>query len=447
MEKVQDLVFWFKNQLFRRDAVNEYQLSLKHLALDKEGLDKINWEKRKAIVEFSYNNSIFYHRFYEEHNFNPSDLHVPSDWEKVPILEKDMIRKYREEIRTIDKKYLRENTTSGSTGEPLISYHDSRFHQEILEWRMCKIWNVSPADNMAKVWRIPLAWSSFSHRLRNKLIWFPTKRIHLEATGVSPVDIELFVEKFNRQGGIINGYAGTIAEIARYIVDKNIHIIQPKLIVVFASPLSAVDKEIIDKAFHKANILDSYCCNEVSFIAFNCSQSTNLHINWDYRHVDIVKEDALIYNSGVMGDVLLTDLTNFGFPIIKYRIGDKSCWIKDECGCGCNCNLPQMAPIKGRISDHIMLPGHGFLSGEWLTTIFDDYPNAVKTYQIFQKEDFNIDLKIIPNKKNEVYKDEVTKVVKKLEDKTKGLLINVIEKDVIPCDRGKHRFIISQIKH
>lgn len=444
MSNIHNAIFWIKNNVFRQKAVREYQLSLSHITLDQENVDKINWEKRKKIVDFAYNNSSFYHRFYDEHHFHPSMLCAPSDWEKIPILEKDMIRFHTDDIHTVDYKYLRKNTTSGSTGQPLTCYHDSRFHQEILEWRMYKIWHVSPADNIAKIWRIPQHWSSLSHKLKDKLVWFPTKRLHFDATGVFPAGIERFINDFNKQGGIINGYAGTIAEIARYIVSNNLQIIKPELIVVFASPISDIDKKVINKAFHNAGIVDLYCCNEVSFIAFNCSQSNNLHINWDYRHIDLINDNKLIHNTGVMGDILLTDLSNYGFPIIKYRIGDRTCWATDHCTCGCS--LPSIAPVKGRISDHIKLPNGGFISGEWLTTIFDDYPNAVRCFRICQNEDFSLELEVIPNKPYPNYKSEVEAVATILSTKANGLFVQINEVDEMPTERGKHRYVVHKRK-
>lgn len=444
MGAIKDFAFWSKNTLLRHKATEEYKCSLRQLKLGKEELAELNFAKRKAIVEHAYNHSLFYHGYYDAEGFHPSQLRQPADWEKVPVVEKEMIRKNSDRILTADLSLMRANTTSGSTGEPLVCYHDSRFNQEILEWRMLKLWNVSPACNMAKIWRIPDSWLSPANKLKNKIIWFPTKRIQMEATGITPHDIIDFIRRFNRTGGIINGYAGSIAEMSRHIVSGNMRVTTPKLIIAFASPLSATDRQIIGRAFGTDAILDLYCCNEVSFIAFSCHSSADLHINWDYRHIDIADGNKLITEEGRIGDVLLTDLTNFGFPIIKYRVGDKSCLVGGDCSCGCR--LPRMSPVKGRITDNLITPGGGFVSGEWLTTIFDDCPNAITSFQIRQKKDFSVELLVVPNNNHTDSDKEINAVADNLRNKT-SLPVKLVETTDIPSDRGKHRYIISEFRN
>lgn len=442
MYAFKDFVFWSKNKLFRRKAIDEYKCSIASLKLSKDELLRLNFKKRKAIVEYAYANSAFYHDFYERRGFVPSQLRLPSDWEKVPVLEKEMLRENTEKILTVSVDLLRKNVTSGSTGEPLVCYHDSRFNQEILEWRMLKMWNVSPACDTYKIWRLTDERRSGIGRLKNQIMWFPTQRSQMDATCISPQTINAFLNKYNKLGGVINGYAGCISEISRYIIANGLRVISPKLIVTFASPITEVDRKTISQAFGTNAILDLYCCNEVSFIAFSCPESVNLHVNWDYRHIDIAFGDTLVSEEGVLGDVLITDLSNFGFPIIKYRLGDKSSFVNGDCGCGCN--MPCISPVRGRISDNLVISDGGFVSGEWLTAIFDDYPDAVKGFQIRQKRDLSIELIVVPDKSHASYKHEIDKVLDTLKRKT-GQSVRLIETDNIPTYRGKHRYVIKDL--
>lgn len=204
MYAFKDFVFWSKNKLFRRKAIDEYKCSIASLKLSKDELLRLNFKKRKAIVEYAYANSAFYHDFYERRGFVPSQLRLPSDWEKVPVLEKEMLRENTEKILTVSVDLLRKNVTSGSTGEPLVCYHDSRFNQEILEWRMLKMWNVSPACDTYKIWRLTDERRSGIGRLKNQIMWFPTQRSQMDATCISPQAINAFLNKYNKLGSVIN---------------------------------------------------------------------------------------------------------------------------------------------------------------------------------------------------------------------------------------------------
>ena len=84
------------------------------------------------------------------------------------------------------------------------------------------------------------------------------------------------------------------------------------------------------------------------------------------------------------------------------------------------------------------------MSGEWLTAIFDDYPDAVKGFQIRQKRDLSIELVVVPDKSHASYKHEIGKVWDTLKRKT-GQSVRLIETDNIPTYRGKHRYVIKDL--
>ena len=98
---------------------------------------------------------------------------------------------------------------------------------------------------------------------------------------------------------------------------------------------------------------------------------------------------------GQRGDITVTDLENYVFPLIRYRIGDRGCALSYQCSCGVN--LPLMDSVKGRTTDNLPLPDGSVLSGEYLTTIFDDFPDAVHAFSVHQKKDFSIVVSYVPN--------------------------------------------------
>ena len=57
-----------------------------HEKLTVSAINKLNWEKRKKIIEFAYAKIPFYTDYYKAHNFSSEQLKSESDWELVPII-------------------------------------------------------------------------------------------------------------------------------------------------------------------------------------------------------------------------------------------------------------------------------------------------------------------------------------------------------------------------
>lgn len=438
-------VFWLKNKLFRRNALLQYNEAILSDHLSDIELEKINWEKRKAIVEYAYNNSEFYRRFYNENDFNPSLLYSENDWDKVPVLEKKDIREHLEEIRDIKipRKYIGTATTGGSTGMPLKIYTDKRFHFEILAWRAFRWWKISPADNVGIIHRsVP---TSVLGRLINRCLWWPTKRAYLDASSMKDSDISAFVNQLNDlKIKWLVGYVGGIEIVADYVLKHNIRINTVCMVWSTSAPLLDFVREKLEKAFH-CKIMDQYGCNELAHIAIQCPECDGLHVNSDFVHVDIVDENDKMVETGIYGDILVTNLESKAFPIIKYRLGDKSKFLSRKCSCGLS--YPLLKSISGRITDSILTPSGIILESIYLTSIFDDYTDCVQNFRIYQKSDYSVEVLVVANKsKQKEAVDVLQKVKNTLQSKVNNEIdISIKQVDEIQHDRGKNRYIISDI--
>ena len=437
------LVFRLKNIIFRPKAVEQYKTAVKNCNLTAEQLLELNWHKRKAIVWHAYSHTVFYKKYYDEIGFHPDMLTTLEDWEKVPVLEKEMVRKYTEYIKAdnINKKYFGESTTGGSTGAPLKVYTDKRFNIEILGWRAFKWWNVSPAANIGIVHRrVPVA---FVQKFLNRALWFPTKRIYLNASSISDADLKKFVTNIKRKKiSWLQGYVGGLECVADYILKENIKIDTLEVVWSTSAPLYKNVRQKLEKAFN-CKIMNQYGSCEVANIAIQCPHSNNLHINYDFVHLDIAdKNNCLILNEE--GDVLVTSLYGFTFPLIKYRIGDKGRLLESECSC--KNPLPLLAEIQGRISDAVYTPDGLYISGDYLTTVFDNYVDYINQFQIYQKNDYSITIYVKPYSKDEKTLkiiSDVKEIIK--QNVTNKVPVNVEIVDKINDDRGKIRYILSEI--
>lgn len=445
MKNFSDYIFWLKMKILNPYTILKYRELINNQKLSINEVEQINWEKRKSIVKHAYENTKFYKNYYDSCNFHPSELVSESDWDKVPILERSMIRENFNRITMdyISRKRLEVATTGGSTGQPLKVYHDKRFPRKPLVWRYLSWWNVNASNNHGTIHRrVP---TSRKQKMINSLTWFPTKLAFLNATSFSENDILIFLEQIKKKRIVrITGYVGAIEKIAEYVIKNNITILGIKHIWTTSAPLSLTARSKIEKAF-SCKVMDQYGSCEIPSLAQQCPWCDGLHINSDVNHIDIVDENNNIINDYRIGDVIVTNMESFAFPLIRYRLGDKSNFL-DSSRKKCNLPFPLLNFVSGRISDTIITPSGLSLNGDYLTTIFDDYVDNIFAFQVYQKKDASLIIKVVVNKKM-INNDEVLEIVRKTVEQKVNFEIQVSIEMVenIPDDRGKTRYVISEL--
>lgn len=141
----------------------------------------------------------------------------------------------------------------------------------------------------------------------------------------------------------------------------------------------------------------------------------------------------------------ITDLVNFGFPLIRYQNGDRGTLLEDSCPCGL-C-FPLLAPVQGRVTDLIRLPSGSVISGDYATTLFDAYPTAVYAFQVHQALDYSLTIRVVPGDDAVTTNRAIGAIACALKEKTYGEVpIKFEHVSRIEPDRGKYRYIISELQ-
>ncbi len=434
--------------------------SIQYLPLSN--IEQINWEKRKRIVRHAYENVVFYRKKFDEAGFHPDQLRSFDDFERIPILTRDEIRENLNDLvaRGVDFSSLTKSGTGGSTGKPLMVF---KHKEEIpllvaLKMRMLKWWKIYPISNHATAFRIVSNednnQSESKSLIKNNFIIARIKQlklkiqrdvesvVHLDASLMNrELAYEFFLKTERNHAKYLVGYVGAINELANYIKEKK-HKANFQAIWTTAAPLSKSVRENIEQSFG-CPVYDQYGTIEVYYLAAECSEKNGLHFFYDTRHVEFIDDNGRKTNPNVNGNVILTDLENYIFPIIRYKNGDIGSWKVGTCSCGVN--LPLINSIQGRISDRIFLKDGSTVSGEYLTTIFDDYANDINEFQIVQSSYDLLEIKLIMP--DIARFDYISKIVgEKLKQVTKNTIsIEFSLVKEIPHDKGKIRYIINNL--
>lgn len=442
-DNIKSKIYFSKFGLFKPDAIRFYKDLEKQQYLSVDELEALNWGKRKNIVKHAFENVEYYHKKYSQIGFSPEDLKRPEDFLKLPVLTKNEIRDHFKGLisKKAIKNQIRLSTTGGSTGEPLKVYFDKRVSLDAFGWRIRKWWDVLPGCNEAVIARNVN--TTKLKKATNDAIWFPTKRVRLDASFLSEKDIKLFFDEFkNIKPKLIWGYAGAIDYVACYKEKMNIELPKVDAVWTTSSPITVVQRKNIESAFG-GQVFDQYGCCEVFHLAAECKARNGLHVFCDSRHIEFLNENNNPENNK-LANITITDLENYHFPVIRYLNGDMGKALNSKCSCGIN--LPLMESVHGRQSDLIKLPDGSCLAGDYMTTLFDDFPNAIKGFQFYQFKDFSIELKYVPNIQNINGNKELVQVINNLRIKTQNQIsIKTKEVEEIAHNNGKLKYIISEL--
>lgn len=428
--------------IFKSGAVKEYRTALKNQYLTNEEINELAWNKTKHLLQYAYDNVPWYRERYSSVGLHPADITQPDHFLQVPLLRRqEIIDNYDQFISLkVKPNTLKISTTGGSTGTPLKVGMQKNSIRELQKWQMLSWWGINPGTNLATIYReVP---QNKLQKLAVNLIKWPQKTVSLDATQITSLKIKEFITGVKQtKPELIHGYVGALDAISEYILENNINLPSPKVVWATAAPLNAIQEKKISRAFN-APVCDQYGCSEIYFIAAECRQKEGLHIFADSVKVEILADNNKPAGHNDYGRIILTNLNEVHFPLIRYENGDMGRMIDKKCSCGME--LPLMDKVKGRISDNIVLKDGTILSGEFLTTIFDDFTDSVKQFQIIYQKNETILINIVL--KDEQHKHQLEKWVKeelgKRVNNQVTLSIHFVEE--IKSRNGKLQFVIKE---
>jgi phenylacetate-CoA ligase len=166
-----------------------------------------------------------------------------------------------------------------------------------------------------------------------------------------------------------------------------------------------------------------------------------MHVGSDVRHVEVLHSLDAFTPDG-FGDVVVTDLTNRVFPLLRYALGDRGKLLDRFCPCGLP--FPMMDYVRGRISDTLELQDGTRVPGEFWTTVFDDFTGDVAAFQVVQRVDGSIHIAYVPTLKGDGARAAMT-VLNRLQKQTQGkVVIFMHEVTEIPHKNGKVQIVVRE---
>lgn len=399
-------------------------------------------QKRHAmsIARWAFANTGFYRRRYTESGITAADLDDPHHFDELPVITKAELREHRDELlaRSRSPRQRLVSSTGGSTGEPLRVFHDRQAPVAAMWWRAFRWWGIHPGDDRAVIQRER---RSRSTALRERLEWWPTTVLSLDATRMTGPSMSAFADGWQHaHPRLLSGYVGGVHEFAAFVRDSGLQLEPPAAIAVTAAPMTLSQRRFIEDTL-RAPVFDSYRSAEVPWMAVECEAHSGLHVFSDVRVIELLDDFQRPVIPGDEGTVVVTDLCNRVFPLVRYNLGDRTSSIVGPCACGRG--LDRIRPVQGRLTDVIRLPGGGRIPGG-LTGLFNERPDAVDQFQIHQHPDLTITLRCVPGAADDAREviDRAAGTLLRLADGSVPVTVELVS--AIPHDGGKVRVVRSE---
>lgn len=420
-------------------------------------IGELQQKRLRALLLHAYENVPYYRKVIEKLGGREILLkHDPTDVLRFfPILTKQIIREKWEELKSQDlsSRSWYYNTSGGSTGEPVKLIQDKDFH---LQGQALKDFYDSWTGYRVGMPKVIL-WGSERDLLVGKETWkirfgrWLSNGHWLNAFRMGEAEMRRYVKIINRVKPIqILAYAEAIYELAKFIEKEKLVVWQPCAVMTSAGTLYGYMRETIERVF-RAPVFNRYGSREVGDIACECEAHRGLHVCPLTHYVEIISENGGDARLGEVGEVLVTSLTNYAMPLIRYRIGDMAAWAEENCSCGRN--WPLLKEVIGRVTDIFIGQNGKKIVPEYFIHMIGVVlkPTWLHKFQIIQEDYDLIRILVVPSVEMAKGRELIEKEKSKLEQMVCLVMgdecrleIELVE-NIPPSPSGKYRYTISKV--
>lgn len=355
------------------------------------------WRLRR-LMWHAYTHVPYYRRQFAAHGLHPRDIQGPEDLARLPMLSKaDVSANLFMDMfaDTHRKSEMHRIATSGSTGQPFVTYVDRqqleiRFASTLrsLEWTGWRI-----GDKQVRLWHQTLGMSP-TQVARERLDAALMRRTFIPAFELTDEGLAGLAKQLNRiRPALIDGYAESLNFLSLYLAAGGRLDFQPKAVLSSAQMLTKATRRHIEERLG-AKVFDKYGAREFSGIAYQCGHSDDHHVLDESYIVEVLKEGRPAL-PGELGEVVITDLNNYSVPLIRYRIGDLAVAADNSTQCLCGRGLSRLGEIQGRTQALVHCANGRWLPGTFFAHFFKEYAHLVQFFQVVQTDSGAFTLKIV----------------------------------------------------
>ena len=307
---------------------------------------KGNLSSLERLVNYHYTHTPSYRKFVKDSSLQ--------SLQSIPVLSKEDF--LTDDIESWTSKHFKSKRstysglTSGSSGIPFHYRRDWSNHLNIWQGILERYSSVDIdvfRDRQARFYGTD---GSTIERVKDFLL----NRKRFRVLTLDKEKFEQYYDIFTSEKfAYVYGYPNAIALFSKWIIDTDRPTLNSvcktlKCCLVTGEMLFESDRKLIEAAFG-VEVYNEYGLSEIDVVAFGNELGEWL-INTKNLLVEVVDEEGQQVPEGELGYLLVTALSNYAMPFIRYKTGDKGSLIKER-----SSDKMYLTKLQGRNNDVITL--------------------------------------------------------------------------------------------
>lgn len=348
-------------------------------------------ENLRLLIRHCYENVPYYSLLLRELKLTPNDFRGVNDLRKLPLLQKETVRKQPElfQARNYSNSRCEVVNTSGTTGTTLqIRVDVEGRRRNYAFFNRLKLWadvNTS-ARNATFGGRtiVPVCQLRdpfWRYNLSTNTLLFSSYHIREENMA------SYLAKLYSWAPELIDSYPSSVFLLAQYARAHKVLAPGPKAIITSSETLLPDQRQLISSVF-RCKVFDQYgSAEQVCFIS-QC-EFGSYHVHPEFGVVEFLPYNSERSDVGLR--IVATGFTNWAMPLLRYETGDLAVPASHKCNCGREFHT--LERIVGRVDDLVITPD-GRRIGR-LDPVFKGL-HTIRQAQIIQESLERIRVRIVP---------------------------------------------------
>lgn len=366
----------------------------------------------------------------------------------LPILTKDTIRGHFDELKSndLERRKWYYNASGGSTGEPVRFIQDWEYaaRSGALTLLFSKLLGREIGESEVCIWGslrdIVGSTESWKARSVDKL----TNSTFLSVFRLTPADMREFIAILNaKRPKLIIAYAAAMYELAKFAEIEGLDVVPQAAIITSAVTLYPFMRDTIERVF-QCKVFNRYGSREVGDIACERPGLEGLWVAPWGSYVEIVDNEGNRVPDGTRGEILVTSLSNFAMPLVRYRIGDRGVLSPHGSRDGGRCGQVLDAVLGRSYDMFINRQGTLIEGGHFMALLWSR--DWISKYQVIQESHSHILFKLVKegHGPQQAELEEISVGASSIMHDDVKVTFEFVD-DIAASDSGKYRFIISKV--